>query len=337
MLWQVCHRRWARALLVCYPFVTLFAVMATANHFLVDGVAGAAMMALAFVAADRILAPARGEAHGAARAVVRTRGRGGRVTRGPSRRTRGAVDRRGRRSASRRLFHRRIAGRWRGAGPSPRSRAATRRASIGPTCSRCRGRGASMPPWSGRRRSVATADDGPAPTRASARSVADAAAALRAAADRQGGAEPRRTPRRQPGAGGRLGPVDPATGPAMVEHAVARRRVSASERDAADLMCSCKGFSGMAPSGSARMNKREPRSDRSARMLRVFASRRRSHPSDRQRRRLLDGRGRRRPAATTGGAPGQGGVLRRAAAPGRWPPGRGSSACATASLVVPSM
>ncbi len=59
VLWQVCHRRRARALLVCYPFVTLFAVMATANHFLADGVAGALMMALAFLAADRIRASAR--------------------------------------------------------------------------------------------------------------------------------------------------------------------------------------------------------------------------------------------------------------------------------------
>jgi membrane-associated phospholipid phosphatase len=55
-LWLLCRRRWARALIVAYPFVTLFAVMATGNHYLVDGVAGALLMALAFLATDRLIA-----------------------------------------------------------------------------------------------------------------------------------------------------------------------------------------------------------------------------------------------------------------------------------------
>ena len=54
-LWLVCHRPWARVLIVIYPFITLFAVMATANHFLADGVTGAAIMLVGFLAADRLM------------------------------------------------------------------------------------------------------------------------------------------------------------------------------------------------------------------------------------------------------------------------------------------
>ncbi|MFN2608592.1 MAG: phosphatase PAP2 family protein [Acidimicrobiales bacterium] len=42
------RRRWAKALLVAYPVVTLLVVMATANHYLVDGVGGLAVMAAGF-------------------------------------------------------------------------------------------------------------------------------------------------------------------------------------------------------------------------------------------------------------------------------------------------
>ncbi len=55
-LWVLYRRRWARALIVVYPFLTLFAVMATANHYLADGLTGVLLIALAFVAADRLLA-----------------------------------------------------------------------------------------------------------------------------------------------------------------------------------------------------------------------------------------------------------------------------------------
>ncbi len=53
-LWWLCPSRWARVLIVLYPFVTLFAVMATANHYLADGVTGAVLIAVAFVVADRL-------------------------------------------------------------------------------------------------------------------------------------------------------------------------------------------------------------------------------------------------------------------------------------------
>lgn len=56
-LWLMCRRRWVRVLIVLYPFVTLFAVMATANHFLADGVTGTLLIALAFVAVDRLAVP----------------------------------------------------------------------------------------------------------------------------------------------------------------------------------------------------------------------------------------------------------------------------------------
>jgi hypothetical protein len=37
------ERRWLRALACVYPFATTYAVMATANHYLLDAVAGAGM------------------------------------------------------------------------------------------------------------------------------------------------------------------------------------------------------------------------------------------------------------------------------------------------------
>jgi PAP2 superfamily len=42
-VWQMSSRRSLRALAVVYPFVTTFAVMATANHYLADAVTGAAI------------------------------------------------------------------------------------------------------------------------------------------------------------------------------------------------------------------------------------------------------------------------------------------------------
>jgi len=42
-LWRISERRLLRALAVIYPFLTSFAVMATANHYLLDAVAGAAI------------------------------------------------------------------------------------------------------------------------------------------------------------------------------------------------------------------------------------------------------------------------------------------------------
>lgn len=42
-VWQLSSRRLLRAVAVVYPFVTTFAVMATANHYLADAVSGAAI------------------------------------------------------------------------------------------------------------------------------------------------------------------------------------------------------------------------------------------------------------------------------------------------------
>jgi len=41
----VLRRRWTKVLIVCYPFVTLLAVVVTANHYLLDGVGGLVVLA----------------------------------------------------------------------------------------------------------------------------------------------------------------------------------------------------------------------------------------------------------------------------------------------------
>ena len=47
----VLRRRWARGLLLAYPFFTLFAVVVTANHFVLDAVGGAVALGLGFLVA----------------------------------------------------------------------------------------------------------------------------------------------------------------------------------------------------------------------------------------------------------------------------------------------
>ena len=61
-VWRMSARWWVRAAAVAYPFLTLIAVMATGNHYLADGVVGAAMTALAVVGADRLWARRRARA-----------------------------------------------------------------------------------------------------------------------------------------------------------------------------------------------------------------------------------------------------------------------------------
>ncbi|MDP9071728.1 MAG: phosphatase PAP2 family protein [Actinomycetota bacterium] len=46
--------RWARALLVAYPFLTLFAIVVTANHFVLDAAGGALVLAAGYAAARPI-------------------------------------------------------------------------------------------------------------------------------------------------------------------------------------------------------------------------------------------------------------------------------------------
>jgi len=55
-------RLWLRGLAVAYPLVTMFAVMATGNHYLADGVVGAVIAALAVLGADRLWARRRARA-----------------------------------------------------------------------------------------------------------------------------------------------------------------------------------------------------------------------------------------------------------------------------------
>ena len=58
-VWRLSPRVWLRGLAIAYPLVTTFAVMATGNHYLADGVIGALITALAVLAADRVWARRR--------------------------------------------------------------------------------------------------------------------------------------------------------------------------------------------------------------------------------------------------------------------------------------
>lgn len=47
--WRLTRRRWARALLVLYPLLTLFCIIVTGNHYWLDGIGGLITLALGFV------------------------------------------------------------------------------------------------------------------------------------------------------------------------------------------------------------------------------------------------------------------------------------------------
>jgi len=49
VLYPAVRRRWARVLTVAYPFITLFAIVVTANHFWLDAAGGAATLTAGFV------------------------------------------------------------------------------------------------------------------------------------------------------------------------------------------------------------------------------------------------------------------------------------------------
>jgi PAP2 superfamily len=51
--WRLSERRWVRALALLYPLVTSYAVMATANHYLADCLAGAAITATVYAVLNR--------------------------------------------------------------------------------------------------------------------------------------------------------------------------------------------------------------------------------------------------------------------------------------------
>jgi hypothetical protein len=52
-VWRMSDRRWLRLAALIYPFLTTFAVMATANHYLADAVAAAAITVVVFGAVNR--------------------------------------------------------------------------------------------------------------------------------------------------------------------------------------------------------------------------------------------------------------------------------------------
>ena len=53
-VWKLSSRRLLRAVALVYPFVTTFAVMATANHYLADAVTGAAMTLVVYSLLSRL-------------------------------------------------------------------------------------------------------------------------------------------------------------------------------------------------------------------------------------------------------------------------------------------
>ena len=58
-LWGVARRRGARVALVAYPAITLLVIVVTGNHFWVDAVAGAGVLALGTVVGTRLTRPVR--------------------------------------------------------------------------------------------------------------------------------------------------------------------------------------------------------------------------------------------------------------------------------------
>ena len=48
-MWQLTRRRWARALIVSYPILTLFGIVVTANHFFLDAVGGLMILGVGYL------------------------------------------------------------------------------------------------------------------------------------------------------------------------------------------------------------------------------------------------------------------------------------------------
>ena len=61
-IWRLSPHPWLRAVAIAYPIMTMFAVMATGNHYLADGFLGAAITVLAVLGADRLWARRRARA-----------------------------------------------------------------------------------------------------------------------------------------------------------------------------------------------------------------------------------------------------------------------------------
>jgi hypothetical protein len=56
VLFPLVRRRWARILVASYPFITLFCITVTANHFWLDAAVGVATLSLAYVISGRVAA-----------------------------------------------------------------------------------------------------------------------------------------------------------------------------------------------------------------------------------------------------------------------------------------
>jgi hypothetical protein len=54
---RLARRRWVRWLGAIYPVATLFVILGTANHYLLDALGGAVVASLGFLIADRARIP----------------------------------------------------------------------------------------------------------------------------------------------------------------------------------------------------------------------------------------------------------------------------------------
>ncbi len=73
VVWKLTQRRWLRAVALAYPFLTVFAVLSTGNHFVLDVIAGAFVLVLALALA-RVWQPiAQAAARGLAASLARVR------------------------------------------------------------------------------------------------------------------------------------------------------------------------------------------------------------------------------------------------------------------------
>jgi hypothetical protein len=49
VMWQLTRRRWARVLIVLYPIMTLFGIVVTANHYILDAVGGLVTLGVGYL------------------------------------------------------------------------------------------------------------------------------------------------------------------------------------------------------------------------------------------------------------------------------------------------
>jgi hypothetical protein len=61
-IWPVVRRRWSRRAVALYPLAMIWSVLVTGNHWLLDAVAGVAVVAVAYLAARVVTTVGRGRA-----------------------------------------------------------------------------------------------------------------------------------------------------------------------------------------------------------------------------------------------------------------------------------